>query len=209
MDFFLPSLDHSFQLCLKHLDTDVIREMRDRLLGDQGAASDVYESFGIKYSSYLSMNLFELFPDTPVKLFKDVLEALQLYDLVELLEKPQKPQPVRSLRSALPLQEIEKLRKNTDPRLTTYHSNVAVLIITDEKSHHTKGIERFFKGLSSKSDVSVFELTTRDYELQSQRLTGWERPGETEARRKAQKEVETYATAISAAVIERWIQNQG
>ena len=210
MIFFLPSLDHSFQLCLKDLDTDVIREMRERLLGDQVAASHIYKSFGIKGPFRQSMNIFELFPDTPVKLFKDVLEVLQLYDLVELLEKSKKAQPVRSLRPGLPLQEIEKLRKTTDPRPTTYHSNVAVLIITDVKDHHTEGIERFFKGLSSKSDVTVFEWKRRAYDelLSVFRLSGWD---ETKARRMEQEmqlEMKSNKKAVSA-VIKRWIQNQG
>jgi len=103
------------------------------------------------------MNIFESFPDTPVKFLKSVFEALELYDLVDLLDRQKKPQPVRSLRPALPLQEIEKMRKTTDPRPTTYHSNVAALIITYEKDHFSEGVERFFKGLSSKSDVTVIE----------------------------------------------------
>ena len=194
---------------MKDLNKDAIRDLRARLACDKVSANHIYKSFGIKGSFHQSMNIFELFPDTPVKLFKDVLEALQLYDLVELLEKPQKPQPVRSLRSALPLQEIEKLRKITDPRPTTYHSNVAVLIITDVNDHHTEGIERFFKGLSSKSDVSVFKWKRWAYdELILVRL--FERD-ETKARRmerEVQLEMKSNETVVSA-VIKRWIQNQG
>ena len=195
---------------MKDLREDVVCELRTRLAGDQVAARHIYISFGIKGPFNESINIFKLFPDTPVKLLKDVLEALQLYDLVELLEKRQKPQPVRSLRPALPLQEIEKLRKTTDPRPTTFHSNVAVLIITDKKSHDTKGIERFFKGLSSKSDVTVFEWKTRAYRVELQSRLLW-RLDERKVRRmkhEAQKEMETNATAVSA-VIERWIHNQG
>ena len=68
-----------------------------------------------------------MFPDTPVKLLKEVFEALQLYDLIDLLEEG-KPRATRSLRPALRLQEIEKLR-NPDDRPISYHSSVAVLII--------------------------------------------------------------------------------
>ena len=173
---------------MKDLSGDVISELNARLAGDEDARRHIFVSFGIKRPFYRLMNIFELFPDTPVKLFKDVLEALQLYDLVELLEKPEKPQLIRSLRPALPLQEIEKLRKTTDPRPTTYHSNVAVLIITDKKNSYSEGIESFFKGLSSKSDV-----TAHSQEYWSERL---------------EKEMETNETAVSA-VIERWIHNQG
>ena len=197
---------------MKDLDTDTTRELRARLAGDQVALRRIHKSFGIRGPFDRSMNIFELFPDTPVKLFKDVLEALQLYDMVELLQKTQKPQPVRSLRPALPLQEIEKLRKTTDPRPTTYHSNVAVLIITAEKNHHTEEMERFFKGLSSKSDVTVVEWKTQAYFVQLESLLyGWNRPDETQVRRlemETRKEMETSATALSA-VIERWIHNQG
>jgi len=154
------------------------------------------------------MNIFKLFPDTPVKLFVDVLEALQLYDLVDLLSE--KPQPVRSLRPALPLQEIGKLRKTTDPRPTTYHSNVAVLIITGEKNSYSEGFERFFKGFGSKSDVTVLEWKRRALGEVKSRLPRLERLDKRERRRKIQeirKEMETNETAVSA-VIERWIHKQ-
>ena len=173
---------------MKDLSKDVIRKLNVRLAADQVASRHIYESFGIKHAFDRSMSIFELFPDTPVKLFEDVLEALQLYDLVELLEKPRKPQPVRSLRTALPLQDIGKLRKTADPRPTTYHSNVAVLIITEEKNHRTEGIERFFKGLSSKSDVTVLEWNVLSLVASEHRL--W------------------FEKAVQA-VIERWIHNQG
>lgn len=163
---FFSSLDHLFKPCLKDLSEDVIHELTVRLTDDPVARRHIDESFGIVDPFLPSMDifeLFELFPDTPVKLFKDVLEALHLYDLVDLLEKaekPEKPQPVRSLRPAIPLQEIEKLWKT---RPTTYHSNVAVLIITDEKNSDTEGIERFFKGLSSKNVVTVYEWRILGY----------------------------------------------
>ena len=207
MEFFC-FLDHLFQLCFKDLSKDVIRQLSASLAGDPVASRHIYESFGIKLRLHRSLNIFELFPNTPVKLFKDVLEALQLYDLVELLEEPQKPQPVRSLRPGLPLQDIEKLRQSTDPRPTTYHSNVAVLIITGEKNHDTEGIERFFKGLSSKSDVTVLEwkkLSYYEFELPSQEAAQnriWIPPKE------AQKERKINEKAV-LAVIERWIHNQG
>jgi len=206
-----PSSDHSFQLCLRDLDTDTIRELRARLAGDQVAMRRIHKSFGIRGPFNRSMDIFELFPDTPAKLFKDVLEALQLYDLVELLEKPQKQQPVRSLRPALPLQEIEKLRTTTNPRPTTYHSNVAVLIITDGKNHNTEEMERVFKGLSSKSDVTVFEWKTQARVALESQLYRWRRPDEAKFGRlemKTQKKMETNATAVSA-ILERWIYNQG
>ena len=52
------------------------------------------------------LDVKDLFPDTPVKMLKDVFEALQLYDLAEFLEKATKP---RALRPVISLKEIEKL----------------------------------------------------------------------------------------------------
>jgi len=192
---------------LEDLSEDVIRQLKSRLEGDHGATRLIYKSFGVPFQG--SMNIFKLYPHTPVKLLKDVFQALQLYDLVDLLS--QKPQPVRSLPPALPLQEIEELRKAFDPRPTTYHSNVAVLIITDDKNSNIEGIERFFKGFGSKSDVTVFEWTRLAIDELKSRLSRPERLDERERRSKIQeirKEMETNETAVSA-VIERWIHNQG
>lgn len=176
---------------MKNLSKDVTQELIARLRVDQVAKRHIYKSFGISQRFDRSMNIFESFPDTPVKVLKDVFEALQLYDLVDLLDRPKKPQPVRSLHPALPLEEILKLRKTTDLRPTTYHSNVAVLIITNEKDHLSEGFERFFKGLSSKSDVTVFEWKDilTDFGMR-------------------QQEIVAHETSASG-VIERWIQNQG
>ena len=201
---------------MKDLGEDVIRQLNSRLAGDPGTTSLIYKSFGIRVSFQGSLNIFELFPDTPVKLLKDVFEALQLYDLVDLLEKPQKPQepqPVRSLRPALPLQEIKKLRKTTDPRPTTYHSNVAVLIVTDKNDPYTEGIG-FFKSLSSKNDVTVFEWQTLAnvvLHFETSEPSRLETMDKTKLRRleeEAQKEMVNNVSAVSA-VIERWIHDQG
>ena len=194
---------------MKDFGEDVIRQLNSRLAGDHVATSLIYKVFGVPFPG--SINIFELLPDTPLKLLKDVFEALQLYDLVDLLSE--KPQPLRSIRPALRLQEIEKLRKSADPRPTTYHSIVAVLIITDDRNSNTEGIERFFKGFGSKSDVTVFEWKTQAYDELKSRMSRVrpERPDETELRRKRQeiqKEIETNKRAVSA-IIERWIYNQG
>ena len=130
----------------------------------------IYQSFGIKSKVRPLKYIFELFSETPVKLLKDVLEALQLYDLVEVL--PEKPQKARSLRLALPLEEIEKLRKTADSRPTTIHSSAAVLIIADKENSSTEGIKNFFKGLNSKSDVTIIDcnnLSRIENELQKKR----------------------------------------
>ena len=186
MIFFLL-LDHPFQGRFADLGKDIFGELNERLKRDEVAVRYISKSFGFDLEGPLLPEvILDIFPDASVKLFKDVLDALQLYDLVELLsEKPRKPRPGRSLTPALPFQEIEKLRKTADPRPTTYHSNVAVLIITDKKNV-TEGIERVFKGLGSKSDVTVLEWKVLSLVATQKRLE----------------------EAVSA-VIERWIHNQG
>lgn len=124
---------------------------------DQGIAKHVYQAFGLKLNPQrpdATMNIFELFPDTPVRLLRDVFEALQLYDLVELLEKA-KP---RSLRPALPIEEIKKLRKVGD-RPTAYHSQAAVLIVNkSNETVHVEKIKAFFKDLNSNNETHVVSL---------------------------------------------------
>ena len=151
-------LDSRYKPCLKDLSKHVTNELSRSLELDQDVEKRVCQAFGLKLSPHGSdptMNIFELFPDTPVRLLKDVFEALQLYDLVELLEKA-KP---RSLRPALPMEEIKKLRKNGDCP-TVYHSQVAVLFIVtsnDEKVDVEK-IKEFFKDLNSNNETAVVSL---------------------------------------------------
>ena len=71
------------------------------------------------------VNIGKIFPDTPVKLLKEVFEALKLFDFAEFLEKATKP---RTLRPALPLKEIENL-SNVNNRPTKVYSKAKVLIV--------------------------------------------------------------------------------
>ena len=100
-------------------------------------------------------DISELFPDTPVRLLKDISEALQLYDLAELLDKA-KP---RTLRPALPLEEIGNL-SNASNRPTTFYSKAAVLIIDPTRSanYTAERIASFFKDLNSESEVNVISV---------------------------------------------------
>ena len=92
------------------------------------------------------IEILGMFPDTPVKLLKEVFEALQLYDLIDLLEEG-KPRATRSLWPALRLQEIEKLR-NPDDLSISYHSSAAVLFIDSMETCDTEGIKKFLKILT-------------------------------------------------------------
>ena len=178
--------DH--KLCCKDLGGEVIKKLEGRLKNDETALKQIFQSFGIdRLRASTFSGILSMFPDTPVKLLKEVFEALQLYDLIDVLEEG-KPRATRSLRPALRLQEIEKLRNPNDLPIS-YHSSVAVLIINYEKNSDTEGIEKFFKGLNNKSEVTVmhyrnFNEKNITREINKLRLT-------------------------SSEVIRSWISNQG
>ena len=144
------------------MDARIISKIRERLGRNHNAFERVLQSFGIieKPSRFRNFSsIFQLFPDTPVTMLKDVFEALQLYDLLELLEiKSIKPH--RSLQLAYTLDEIKNLTGVADLP-TTYHSCGAVLIITDnENVPCTSAIKTFFTDLDNKSDVT--EILTQE-----------------------------------------------
>ena len=139
------------------MDTRVISKIQERLERDRDAFKRVLESFGITQKTSRLRNfssIFQLFPDTPVTMLKDVFEALQLYDLLELLEIKSAIKPLRSLQLAYTLDEIKKLNGVADLP-TTYHSCGAVLIITDDANvSSASAIKTFFTDLDNKSDVT-------------------------------------------------------
>ena len=123
-----------------------------------------------------------------------------MYDLIDLLEEG-KPLATRSLRPALRLQEIEKLR-NPFYFPISYHSSVAVLIIDFEESFDTERIEKFFKGLNTKSEVTV--ISCRNVIEAVRRFP--------ESLEKEEKKIERGMIKLSATyseVIQSWISNQG
>ena len=139
------------------MDTRVISKIQERLERDLDAVKRVLQSFGITEKTLLWTNLssiFQLFPDTPVTMLKDVFEALQLYDLLELLEIKSAIKPHSSLQLAYTLDEIKKLNGVADLP-TTYHSCGAVLIIADDENvSSASAIKTFFTDLDNKSDVT-------------------------------------------------------
>ena len=190
--------DH--KLCCKDLGGEVIKKLEGRLKNDETALKQIFQSFGIdRLRASTFSGILSMFPDTPVKLLKEVFEALQLYDLIDLLEEG-KPQATRSLRPALCLQEIEKLR-NPDDRPISYHSSVAVLIINYEKNSDTEGIEKFFKGLNNKSEVTVMHY--RNFN-EAVRIYPWSLRDEENITREINK-----LRLTSSEVIRSWISNQG
>ena len=112
----------------------VISEIKERLKRGRDAFKRILQSFGITKNTLPRRNfssIFQLFPDTPVTMLKDVFEALQLYDLLELLEIKSAIKPHSALQLAYTLDEIKKLNGVADLP-TTYHSCGAVLIFTDD-----------------------------------------------------------------------------
>ena len=136
---------------MAHVDTRVISEIHGRLERDHDAFKRVLQSFGI---SKTPLNIFRLFPDTPLTMLKDVFDSLQLYDLLELLESKSAIKPHRSLQLAYTLDEIKKLNGVADLP-TTYHSCGAVLIIADDENvSSASAIKTFFTDLDNNSDVT-------------------------------------------------------
>ena len=197
--------DH--KLCWIDLSREVIGKLDVRLKNDQTAFEQVRQSFGFDRALPLNFlrtrafnEILSMFPDTPVKLLKEVFEALQLYDLIDLLEEG-KPRATRSLRPALRLQEVEKLR-NPDDRPISYHSSVAVLIIDFEETFNTEGIEKFFKGLNAKSEVTV--MCCRNVIEAAKSF-----PESLEKKEEKIKREMIKLSLTSSEVIQSWISNQG
>ena len=203
--YLLSGDDH--KLCWRDLSREVIGKLDVRLKNDQTAFEQVRQSFGFDRALSLHFlrtstfnEILSMFPDTPVKLLKEVFEALQLYDLIDLLEEG-KPRATRTLRLALRLQDIENLR-NPDDRPISYHSSVAVLIIDFEETFNTEGIEKFFKGLNAKSEVTVMRCRNV--------IEAAESFPESLEKKEEKIEREMFKLRLtSSEVIRSWISNQG
>ena len=204
---------------MKDLSKEVTAELAGRLQLDQITLQRFYKSYGLDPKIFVQEGLSEIskfFPDTPVKVLKDVFEALQLYDLVELLEKV-KP---RTLLPAFPLKEIEKL-SNASNRPTKFYSKAEVLIIyfnVSTADGNAENIGSFFKAFNSRSKGTSLapKPVTRDLLNDVGRLkfsfenSNWwnEKKIEKEMRQKIeelQKENKKFETAVST-VMDQWIQ---
>ena len=161
MSLFVCLLESSYKPYLKDISTRLTTELICRLENDPLAKKWFYESFGLPVTYTISdvlQNISEFFPDTPIKLLKDVFQALELHDLVEILERALKP---RTLRPILPLKEIKKMT-NASNRPTRYYNDAAVLIIdaeTDVVHSKTERIGSFFKAFNSRSRVTTVKTT--------------------------------------------------
>ena len=147
---------------MKDLSKEVTEELTFRLNRNKEIQNQFYRSFGLQpdlpYDELT--NIRNIFPDTPVKMLKEVFETLQLFDFAELLEKATKP---RTLRPALPLKEIEKL-SNVSNRPTKVYSKAEVLIIelcggpqtaADSDRNDAERVELFSKALNSQNEITT------------------------------------------------------
>lgn len=139
-------------------------ELTSRLLSDPTALDRFYRSFGLDSTKFYSRrgqwSITEFFPDTPIKMLKEVFEALKLYDLVELLERVTKP---RTLHPALSLKEIETLQDASD-RPTKFYSKAEVLIIQSDENvvgNNAEKICTFFRALNSQTQVTSLSMEPR------------------------------------------------
>ena len=129
-----------------------------------------YRSFGLNPDLLYdvcdgrSPDIGKIFPDTPIKLLKEVFEALNLYDFAEFLEKVTKR---RKLRPALPLKEIEKL-SNVSNRPTKVYSKAKVLIVgfgeayPSFENYDVETAGSFFRAQNSRNEVITL-LPTASY----------------------------------------------
>ena len=174
---------------MKDLSKEVTEELTSRLNRNQDVLNQFYRSFGLDPDLLYDVrdrrrNIGKFFPDTPIKLLKEVFEALKLYDFAEFLEKATKR---RTLRPALPLKEIEKL-SNVSNRPTKVYSKAKVLIVEFSEDYRTsvetaasvfraqnsrnEVITSSFKGLAA--DLDKLLRSKRDDESEDKKARGRE-----------------------------------
>ena len=142
---------------------ELTEELTSKLNRNKDVLNRFYRSFGLDpdllHDELDRRNIGKIFPDTPVKLLKEVFEALKLYDFAEFLEKATKP---RTLRPALPLKEIEKL-SDASNRPTKVYSKAKVLIVDVCEACETSAdndVETagsFFKAQNSRNEVTTLK----------------------------------------------------
>ena len=142
---------------------ELIEELTSKLNRNKDVLNRFYRSFGLDpdllHDELDRRSIGTIFPDTPVKLLKEVFEALKLYDFAELLEKATKP---RTLRPALPLKEIEKLSIVSN-RPTKVYSKAKVLIVDvcgafeNSADNDVETAGSFFKAQNSRNEVTTLK----------------------------------------------------
>ena len=148
---------------MKDLSKELTEELTSKLNGNKDVLNQFYRSFGLDpdllHDELDRRNIGKIFPDTPVKLLKEVFEALKLYDFAEFLEKATKP---RTLRPALPLKEIEKL-SSVSNRVIKVCSKAKVLIVDvcgaceSSADNDVETAGSFFEAQNSRNEVTTLK----------------------------------------------------
>ena len=185
---------------MKDLGKEAIEELTFRLNRNKVVLNRFYRSFGLHPDLLHDgrdrrENIGNIFPDTPVKLLKEVFEALKLYDFVEFLEKATK------LR-------IEKISDANRP--TKVYSKVEVLIIElCEASETTAGkdaarIGSFFKNLNSQNEITSLTSTFSEKLLEDlQELIKYKSEEESDDRIAEKREAEL-KTFLERKIPDSW-----
>ena len=197
---------------MKDLSKEFTEELTSKLNRNKDILNRFYRSFGIDpdllQGKLGRRNIGKIFPDTPVKLLKEVFEALKLYDFAEFLEKATKP---RTLRPALPLKEIEKL-SDASNRPTKVYSKAKVLIVNVCEACETSAdndVETagsFFKAQNSRNEVSTLKTDSfKELLADLDGLASGKRKGESDDSRTQTRETDLKYLLINK-IPESWIK---
>ena len=197
---------------MKDLSKELTEELTFKLNRNKDVLNRFYRSFGLDpdllHDELDRRNIGKIFPDTPVKLLKEVFEALKLYDFAEFLEKATKP---RTLRPALPLKEIEKL-SSVSNRPTKVYSKAKVLIVDVCEACETSAdndVETagsFFKAQNSRNEVTT--LKTESFKELLEELNDLERGKREEEsdNRRAEKREWQLKRLLEYKIPDSWIK---
>ena len=191
---------------------ELTEELTSKLNRNKDVLNRFYRSFGLDpdllHDELDRRSIGTIFPDTPVKLLKEVFEALKLYDFAEFLEKATKP---RTLRPALPLKEIEKL-SDASNRPTKVYSKAKVLIVDVCEACETSAdndVETagsFFKAQNSRNEVTT--LKTESFKELLEELNDLERGKREEEsdNRRAEKREWQLKRLLEYKIPDSWIK---
>ena len=197
---------------MKDLSKELTEELTFKLNRNKDVLNRFYRSFGLDpdllHDKLGTRNIGKIFPDTPVKLLKEVFEALKLYDFAEFLEKATKP---RTLRPALPLKEIETLSSQSN-RPTKVYSKAKVLIVDVCEACETSAdndVETagsFFKAQNSRNEVTT--LRTESFKELLEELNDLERGKREEEsdNRRAEKREWQLKRLLEYKIPDSWIK---
>ena len=197
---------------MKDLSKELTEELTFKLNRNKDVLNRFYRSFGLDpdllHDELDRRNIGKIFPDTPVKLLKEVFEALKLYDFAEFLERATKP---RTLRPALPLKEIEKLSSQSN-RPTKVYSKAKVLIVDVCEACETSAdndVETagsFFKAQNSRNEVTT--LKTESFKELLEELNDLERGKREEEsdNRRAEKREWQLKRLLEYKIPDSWIK---